>query len=85
MPQFTTSAALDSKAIRTNAAKNPEQLVSTQQSALEQSRQLVKSAQLQFEVHDVLKTTSTLEQQLLQYNGYIEEAGQLSGQWQFPA
>ncbi len=69
----TESAALDSKAIRTNAAKNPEQLVSTQQSALEQSRQLVKSAQLQFEVQDVLKTTSTLEQQLLQYNGYIEE------------
>ena len=69
----TESAALDSKAIHTNAAKNPEQLVSTQQSALEQSRQLVKSAQLQFEVQDVLKTTSTLEQQLLQYNGYIEE------------
>lgn len=51
----TESAALDSKAIHTNAAKNPEQLVSTQQSALEQSRQLVKSAQLQFEVQDVLK------------------------------
>ncbi|WP_333661307.1 DUF4349 domain-containing protein [Acinetobacter sp.] len=69
----TESAALDSEAIRTNATKNPEQLVSTQQSALEQSRQLVKSAQLQFEVQDVLKTTLTLEQQLLQYNGYIEE------------
>ena len=61
-----------SEAIRANAAKNPEQLVSTQQSALEKNRQLIKSAQLQFEVKDVLKTTATLEQQLLQYNGYIE-------------
>ena len=62
-----------SEAIRANAAKNPEQLVSTQQSALEQSRQLVKSSQLQFEVKEVLKTTATLEQQLLKYNGYVEE------------
>lgn len=69
----TESAALNSETIRANAAKNPEQLVSNQQSALEQSRQLVKSSQLQFEVKDVLKTTATLEQQLLQYNGYIEE------------
>ncbi|MEB6479960.1 DUF4349 domain-containing protein [Acinetobacter vivianii] len=69
----TESVALDSEAIQENAAKNPEQLVSQQQNALEQNRQLVKSAQLQFEVKDVLKTTSALEQQLSQYNGYIEE------------
>ncbi|ENW83539.1 hypothetical protein F909_00550 [Acinetobacter sp. ANC 3929] len=69
----TESAAMDSTAVQENAVQNPEQLVSNQQSALEQNRQLVKSAQLQFEVKDVLKTTSTLEQQLLQYNGYIEE------------
>lgn len=68
----TESAAPNSETIRANAAKNPEQLVSTQQSALEQNRQLIKSAELKFEVNDVLKTTSTLEQQLLQYNGYIE-------------
>lgn len=68
----TESAAPNSETIRANAAKNPEQLVSTQQSALEQNRQLIKSAELRFEVNDVLKTTSTLEQQLLQYNGYIE-------------
>ena len=47
--------------------------MSQQQNALEQNRQLVKSAQLQFEVKDVLKTTSALEQQLSQYQGYIEE------------
>ncbi|MBJ8418028.1 DUF4349 domain-containing protein [Acinetobacter courvalinii] len=69
----TESVALDSQAVQQNAAKNPEQLVSQQQNALEQNRQLVKSAQLQFEVKDVLKTTSTLEQQLSQYQGYIEE------------
>lgn len=69
----TETAAADSQAVQENAAQNPEQLVSNQQSALEQNRQLVKSAQLQFEVKDVLKTTSALEQQLLQYNGYIEE------------
>ncbi|EKU53458.1 PF14257 domain protein [Acinetobacter sp. WC-323] len=69
----TESVALDSKAVQQNAAKNPEQLVSQQQNALEQNRQLVKSAQLQFEVKDVLKTTSALEQQLSQYQGYIEE------------
>lgn len=68
----TESSAPNSETIRANAAKNPEQLVSTQQSALEQNRQLIKSAELKFEVNDVLKTTSTLEQQLLQYNGYIE-------------
>ncbi|ENU28064.1 DUF4349 domain-containing protein [Acinetobacter modestus] len=68
----TESAAPNSETIRANAAKNPEQLVSTQQSALEQNRQLIKSAELKFEVNDVLKTTSILEQQLLQYNGYIE-------------
>ena len=68
----TESAAPNSETIRANAAKKPEQLVSTQQSALEQNRQLIKSAELKFEVNDVLKTTSTLEQQLLQYNGYIE-------------
>jgi exonuclease VII large subunit len=68
----TESAAPNSETIRANAAKNPEQLVSTQQSALEQNRQLIKSAELKFEVNDVLKTTSTLEQQLLHYNGYIE-------------
>lgn len=70
----TESVALDSQAVQQNAAKNPEQLVSQQQNALEQTRQLVKSAQLQFEVKDVLKTTSALEQQQLsQYQGYIEE------------
>lgn len=69
----TETSAADSQAIQDNAAKNPEQLVSQQQNALEQNRQLVKSAQLQFEVKDVLKTTSTLEQQLSQYQGYIEE------------
>lgn len=69
----TESIALDSEAVQENAAKNPEQLVSQQQNALEQNRQLVKSAQLQFEVKDILKTTSALEQQLSQYNGYIEE------------
>jgi len=69
----TESVALDSEAVQENAAKNPEQLVSQQQNALEQNRQLVKSAQLQFEVKDVLKTTSALEQQLSQYQGYIEE------------
>lgn len=69
----TESVALDSEAVQENAAKNPEQLVSQQQNALEQNRQLVKSAQLQFEVKDVLKTTSALEQQLSQYKGYIEE------------
>lgn len=69
----TETAAADSQAIQDNAAKNPEQLVSQQQNALEQNRQLVKSAQLQFEVKDVLKTTSALEQQLSQYQGYIEE------------
>lgn len=69
----TESVALDSDAIQENAAKNPEQLVSQQQNALEQNHQLVKSAQLQFEVKDVLKTTSALEQQLSQYKGYIEE------------
>ncbi|MFV5264113.1 DUF4349 domain-containing protein [Acinetobacter courvalinii] len=69
----TESVALDSEAVQQNAAKNPEQLVSQQQNALEQNRQLVKSAQLQFEVKDVLKTTSALEQQLSQYQGYIEE------------
>ncbi|HQW54419.1 MAG TPA: DUF4349 domain-containing protein [Acinetobacter sp.] len=68
------SAGAESKtAPADNVAQNPEQLLSTQQSALEQNRQLVKSAQLQFEVKDVLKTTATLEQQLLQYNGYIEQ------------
>ena len=68
------SAGAESKAAPAdNVAQNPEQLLSTQQSALEQNRQLVKSAQLQFEVKDVLKTTATLEQQLLQYNGYIEQ------------
>lgn len=69
----TESVALDSEAVQENAAKNPEQLVSQQQNALEQNRQLVKSAQLQFEVKDILKTTSALEQQLSQYKGYIEE------------
>lgn len=69
----TESVALDSQAVQQNVAKNPEQLVSQQQNALEQNRQLVKSAQLQFEVKDVLKTTSALEQQLSQYQGYIEE------------
>jgi len=69
----TESVALDSQAVQQNAAKNPEQLVSQQQNALEQNRQLVKSAQLQFEVKDILKTTSALEQQLSQYQGYIEE------------
>ncbi len=69
----TETAAADSQAVHDNAVQNPEQLASNQQSALEQNRQLVKSAQLQFEVKDVLKTTSALEQQLLQYNGYIEE------------
>ncbi|WP_445404284.1 DUF4349 domain-containing protein [Acinetobacter vivianii] len=69
----TESVALDSEAAQENAAKNPEQLVSQQQNALEQNRQLVKSAQLQFEVKDVLKTISALEQQLSQYKGYIEE------------
>lgn len=69
----TETAAANSQAIQDNAAKNPEQLVSQQQNALEQNRQLVKSAQLQFEVKDVLKTTSVLEQQLSQYQGYIEE------------
>lgn len=69
----TESVALDSQAVQQNAAKNLEQLVSQQQNALEQTRQLVKSAQLQFEVKDVLKTTSALEQQLSQYQGYIEE------------
>lgn len=69
----TETAATDSQAIQDNAAKNPEQLLSQQQNALEQNRQLVKSAQLQFEVKDVLKTTSALEQQLSQYQGYIEE------------
>jgi len=69
----TETAAADSQAIQDNATKNPEQLVSQQQNALEQNRQLVKSAQLQFEVKDVLKTTSALEQQLSQYQGYIEE------------
>ena len=68
------SAGAESKAAPAdNVAQNPDQLLSTQQSALEQNRQLVKSAQLQFEVKDVLKTTATLEQQLLQYNGYIEQ------------
>lgn len=68
------SAGIESKAAPAdNVAQNPDQLLSTQQSALEQNRQLVKSAQLQFEVKDVLKTTATLEQQLLQYNGYIEQ------------
>lgn len=66
------SATPNNESIQANAAKNPEQLLSTQQSALEQNRQLIKSAELRFEVKDVLKTTSTLEQQLLQYNGYIE-------------
>lgn len=69
----TETAAADSQAIQDNAAKNPEQLAGQQQNALEQNRQLVKSAQLQFEVKDVLKTTSALEQQLSQYQGYIEE------------
>ncbi|ENW97659.1 DUF4349 domain-containing protein [Acinetobacter sp. NIPH 298] len=64
--------ASNSDIVQENTVKNPEQLVGTQQSALEQNRQLVKSAQLQFEVKDVLQTTSALEQQLLQYNGYIE-------------
>ena len=68
------SAGTESKAAPAdNVAQNPDQLLSTQQSALEQNRQLVKSAQLQFEAKDVLKTTATLEQQLLQYNGYIEQ------------
>ncbi|MEG0130674.1 MAG: DUF4349 domain-containing protein [Acinetobacter sp.] len=68
------SAGIESKAAPAdNVAQNPDQLLSTQQNALEQNRQLVKSAQLQFEVKDVLKTTATLEQQLLQYNGYIEQ------------
>lgn len=68
------SAGAESKAAPAdNVAQNPEQLLSTQQSALEQSRQLVKSSQLQFEVKEVLKTTATLEQQLLKYNGYVEE------------
>ncbi|RLZ10115.1 DUF4349 domain-containing protein [Acinetobacter sp. 2JN-4] len=64
--------ASNSDIVQENTVKNPEQLVGTQQSALEQNRQLVKSAQLQFEVKDVLQTASALEQQLLQYNGYIE-------------
>ena len=68
------SASMESKAAPADAAtQNPEQLLGTQQSALEQSRQLVKSSQLQFEVKEVLKTTATLEQQLLKYNGYVEE------------
>ncbi|KXO84306.1 hypothetical protein AYK86_07215 [Acinetobacter venetianus] len=75
---FANDAALEtesaelSKAIQENIAENPKQLLSPQQNPLEKSRQLVKTSQLQFEVKDVLKTTSTLEQQLLQYNGYIE-------------
>lgn len=69
----TAESVALSQDIQAESAKNPEQLVSSQQSALEQSRQLVKSSQLQFEVKDVLKTTTILEQQLLQYNGYIEE------------
>ncbi len=53
-------------------AVNPEQLVSDRQSMLEQSRQLVKSAQLNFEVGDIQKTTQAIEKQLLQINGYVE-------------
>ena len=48
------SASMESKAAPADAAtQNPEQLLGTQQSALEQSRQLVKSSQLQFEVKEV--------------------------------
>lgn len=68
-----SNATISQESTTINETQNPEQLMSAQQSALEQNRQLVKSSQLQFEVKDVLKTTTTLEQQLLQYNGYIEE------------
>ena len=69
----TESVAAAQDTSQSQTAKNPEQLLSDQQSTLEQSRQLVKTAQLQFEVKDVQKTTAILEQQLLKQNGYIEE------------
>lgn len=69
----TESVAAAQDTSQSQTAKNPEQLLSDQQSTLEQSRQLVKTAQLQFEVNDVQKTTAILEQQLLKQNGYIEE------------
>ncbi|MEC8887273.1 MAG: DUF4349 domain-containing protein [Pseudomonadota bacterium] len=52
--------------------ENPEQLVSDTQQQLEQSRQLVKSATVRFEVEDIQSTSAKIEQQLARHKGYIE-------------
>lgn len=54
------------------SVQNPSEILSTQQSALEQNRKLVKSSQLTFEVDELQKTTHAIEQKLLEVNGYIE-------------
>jgi hypothetical protein len=54
------------------SAENPQELLATDLSALEQSRQLVKTSRLSFEVKDIQKTTMALQQKLLALNGYIE-------------
>lgn len=53
-------------------AENPNQLLTTETSQLEQSRQLLKTSSVSFEVKDIQKTTTALEQKLLAINGYIE-------------
>lgn len=60
----------DTSAVKT--AENPTELVTTELSQLEQSRQLVKTSRISFEVKDIQKTTTALEQKLLAINGYIE-------------
>lgn len=64
------AVAADADAVQ--VAQNPEALLPTQQSALEQSRQLVKTSSVSFEVKDMQQTTCALEQKLLALNGYIE-------------
>lgn len=54
------------------SVQNPDEILATQQSALEQNRKLVKSSQLTFEVDELQKTTKAIEQKLLEVNGYIE-------------
>lgn len=74
-------AASDASAVEAEAAvaadaaqpvENPNELLMTQQSQLEQNRQLVKSSQVSFEVDQLQKATQEIEKKLLEINGYIE-------------
>lgn len=59
-------------ASRVETATHPQTLLASELSALEKSRQLVKTSRVSFEVSDIQKTTQVLEQKLLGLNGYIE-------------